>query len=1371
MATTTTIIPHVINASAGTGKTTLLLQDVLLDLLRRSDGDGEATIRNSLLITFTVAATAEMRQRMEDDIRFCIDYAHDAALHDDRFRIGGDGSDLAKAIRANANAEHVFRKALDELPTMQISTIDSLNKLIVDRNADVLDDVHPGYELVADDAMRHTMQHSVLDELFERWYATDDPHHRKFIDLLDNYGGPQHDDDLQNAMLSLYETALTKPNNLAWLAGMEEPYNTVFDDATVVYDANPFYRKLIDDDYEKVRRAVDAAYDCAEQLREAHSPASSAADFSNGNVFFGIIGRLHDSLDVMHTGTWRQIHDLFDGIQPLLGRSCGARTIFTGLAFTKSKPGEEEKSHAVDVFQDLKIALKDDSNHRSDLPKKWNNIFSKDQETTNAFNAVATRRLAALREFITLFDERYRAMKRERSVAEFSDVAFWALDALSHDGVLDRLSKQWQYVYVDECQDDNALQNRFIEIISRNACKLTMVGDVKQSIYGFRDAAPEDFKAITETVRGKRADHMRALRHNYRSEPEIITFVNTVFNHILSEATGSVDYLQEQLAIKPTADLNRDFDPGAVELLLRKIPENDGNADDADSSELDELINEANPFTGPAAPTEAPERLRVSAAKQEVDMIVRRIRQLCEGANAEYSYGDIAVLSRGSTNFGDLYERLMQAGIPADVQGVGDYYKRAEVLLALDWLKIVANVHQDIPLVAVLESFGFSDEDLAAMRLLDPRGSYYGIMYRMANPSPEYPLAPAPEDLTRRVGAFLDVFDGVRTFAANHPIDETLWHIYMVTGLYDYVGGLPDGDQRKANLAELAAKARTFISTEERDIRAFLDAVAVWSTDDKANEEASTVPTKNAVHITTIHKAKGLQWPVVIVMNATSERFKNMGSATVMVIPSASRADNHAIAGIKLKDTRHTSYVETFQRLQVTGMDKRKELADELRLLYVALTRAERKLIISGTLKPKGGKYALAPMSKIDGPVYDLRDLIDEEDYPDGCSYSARFLIANPNYLDWIMYALFASADFTIPDSWHISSMADSETRPMELPKDSRTVESPCPLLSGSRAITLHLDGEDCEPIAHMTEDAPGCDALSKRLDVMGTASVNDLTLPRIPVSVSASGARGWLATDADAPDEDGMAADTATTDDALIADDADEQDWRFGAYPLPDFMSEGRKSAKPSPAEIGTAVHAVLELFDWSHGIRPDAREELLGVIDTIERSGQVTHAVAKTIRGEGFLDGMEWFVSGKAEGGCDHLVNAIVVDGPENLHREEPFTMLIDPRRLQVVADAGTDLSIDDYGDQRIVVRGIIDGYCVDHATRSIVLFDYKTDMVRSSERDDLGKWEKRLHDDYFQQQALYAEALEQRYPGYHVTERWLVGLDGRRLIDVSR
>lgn len=1368
MTTTTTTIPHVINASAGTGKTTLLLQDVLLDLLRRSDGDAEATIRNSLLITFTVAATAEMRQRLEDDIRFCIDYAHDATLHDDRFRIGGDGSDLAKAIRANANAESVFRKALDELPTMQISTIDSLNKLIVDRNADVLDDVHPGYELVADDAMRHTMQHSVLDELFEQWYATDDPHHREFIDLLDNYGGPQRDGDLQNVMLSLYETALTKPNKLAWLEGMEEPYNTVFDDATVIYDANPFYRKLIDDDYEQARHAVDAAHACAEQLREAYSPATSTADFSNGSVFFSTVERLRDSLDVMYTGTWRQIHDLFGEIQPMLSRRCEKRTIFTGLVFTKSKPNEEETGNAIKAIQDLKSILKGDSDRRSALPRKWNTVFSKDQETTNTLNAVATRRLAALREFITLFDERYRAMKRERSVAEFSDVAFWALDALDHDGVLDRLSKQWQYVYVDECQDDNALQNRFIETISRNACKLTMVGDVKQSIYGFRDAAPEDFKAITETVRGERTDHIRALRHNYRSEPEIITFVNTVFNHILSEATGSVDYLQEQLAIKPTADLDRDFDPGAVELLLRKVPEKGTDVDTTDSAEAGELFDEANPFESPS-PAEAPERLRASAAKQEVDMIVRRIRQLCEGANAEYSYGDIAVLSRGSTNFSDLYERLLQAGIPADVQGVGDYYKRAEVLLALDWLKIVANVHQDIPLVAVLESFGFSDEDLAAMRLLDPRGSYYGIMYRMANPSPEYPLDPAPEDLTHRVGAFLGVFDGIRTFAANHPVDETLWHIYMVTGLYDYVGKLPDGNQRKANLAELAAKARTFINTEERGIRAFLDAAAVWSTDDKANEEASTVPTKNAVHITTIHKAKGLQWPVVIVMNATSERFKNMGNSTVMVIPSASRADNHAIAGIKLKDTRHTSYMETFQRMQVTDMDKRRELADELRLLYVALTRAERKLIISGTLKPKGGEYALAPISKIDGP-FDAKAVVNEDDCPDGCSYSADFLIANPNYLDWIMYALFASAGFTVPDSWHIVPVAESETQPMALPKDGRTEESPCPLLSGNRAITLHLDGEDCEPIAHMTEDTPGFDALSKRLDVTGTVGVDDLALPRIPVSVSASGARGWLATDADAPDEDGTVADLSATDDALIADDADERDWRFGAYPLPDFMSEGRKSAKPSPAEIGTAVHAVLELFDWSHGVRSDAREELLDVIDALERNGQATPAVADTIRGEGFLDGMEWFVSGRAEGGCDHLVNAIVADGPENLHREEPFTMLIDPRRLQVVSNAGADLDIAEYSDQRIVVRGIIDGYCVDPANRNIVLFDYKTDMVRSNERDDLGKWEKRLHDDYFQQQALYAEALEQRYPGYHVTERWLVGLDGRRLIDVS-
>ena len=1349
-----TIIPYVINASAGTGKTTLLLQNVLLDLLERSGRDSDATIKNSLVITFTVAAASEMRRRLENNISFCREYSENPALHDERFIIGGDGSKLAKAIKSDEYsgiARKVFEKAENEIPMMQISTIDALNKLIVDRNTDMIENVHPGYELMADDAMRHDLQNQVLDELFEQWYSEDDPHHNAFMDVLDNFGGPQKDADLRRTMRNLYERALTKTNRLQWFDHIAAPYDVRFDNDTIVYDANGFYRKAIDDNYAKIKERLDAVHDYVTRIKTTYGSEYPDTVFPENNRFFGPFETWHASFDNIKKGTWDELYSFF--------HQGGSNNLYAALTSNAT----ERTAFFKDDYKALgknDVVCKETATVISDLQKSaklWAGIFSLDAEHTNALNSIAKRRLEELRELIILFDKRYLAVKNERSVAEFSDVAFWSFEALDQPSVLDRLSKQWQFIYVDECQDDNALQNDFIRRISSKARKLTMVGDVKQSIYGFRDASPKDFLDIAENVVKNSPDHKSTLRNNHRSVPEILMFVNTVFAHLLTKETGGVDYLEEQLMLETGEDTDREFNPDAVEFLLRKIP---GKSQDGDG-------REGVPADSVDLLTQPYERTRGSDDELQVDMIVRRIQSLCQGANPQYRPGDIAVLARGATLFGDLHDRLQWAGIPVDVQGVGDYYKQAEVLMALDWLKSIANTHRDIPLVGVMESLGFSDEELAELRLLDRKASYFGIMWRVAHPSEEYPLdGHASDGLKRHVEEFLDLFDGIRGFASNHPLDETLWHIYTVTGLYDYMGSLPGGIQRKANLAELAVKAKTFESTGKRGVRPFLDAVGAWSQDDKANEEASTVPTKNAVHITTIHRAKGLQWPVVILMNATGTLLRQAVYESVPMVEHASQDRSYGVAGLKLKDTRHTEILDNFQQQYVIEESKGRDAEEELRLLYVALTRPEKKLIIAGKIQET--KYFGYTFHT---PDFHYESALSSNRY----SYDIGFLRdQGPSYYTWISHALMAAANFKYPYDWSFGNRKGTEDARISLPSGMReedTGNAASRLFSCSRFATVHLDEEPFEVLHPMDSTTDGFANLKKRVSVDGIREVDDQALPRIPVTVSASGARGWLATDMDDADEEETTAgggDVSVTDDMTIPDNNDEHDWRFASYPLPDFMNDGSGN-RLSPAEVGTAVHAVLELFDWSDGMSPASKDALLDVIQDLEDSGHIPSRIADELRSDRQMSGMEWFVSGLPEGGCEHLVRTIIGGDFDDLHREEPFAMLIDPARLRVVSDLDDDSSIAANPDGRkTVVRGIIDGYFVDEARKRIILFDYKTDAIREGE--DADAWEKRLHDDYFQQQALYAEALEQAYPGYAVAERWLVGLAGHRLIDVS-
>lgn len=228
----TNTMPYVISASAGTGKTTQLLQDILLDLLNRNADEAHSSIRESLIITFTVAAAAEIRRRLEQNLQYAILYARrnhgcqpgSLVLLDTDYQLGGDDSELARTILHDCHhAQTVFSVALNDLPTVQISTIDALSKRIVDRNADTLP-VAPGFQILADDAMKNRLRGQTLDALFESWYDERNSMHARFMDVLDNMQGPRHDGDLRATMMSLYDKALTKPNRIGWLSRLAEPY-------------------------------------------------------------------------------------------------------------------------------------------------------------------------------------------------------------------------------------------------------------------------------------------------------------------------------------------------------------------------------------------------------------------------------------------------------------------------------------------------------------------------------------------------------------------------------------------------------------------------------------------------------------------------------------------------------------------------------------------------------------------------------------------------------------------------------------------------------------------------------------------------------------------------------------------------------------------------------------------------------------------------------------------------------------------------------------------------------------------------------------------------------------------------------------------
>lgn len=1349
----TNTMPYVISASAGTGKTTQLLQDILLDLLNRNADEAHSSIRESLIITFTVAAAAEIRRRLEQNLQYAILYARrnhgcqpgSLVLLDTDYQLGGDDSELARTILHDCHhAQTVFSVALNDLPTVQISTIDALSKRIVDRNADTLP-VAPGFQILADDAMKNRLRGQTLDALFESWYDERNSMHARFMDVLDNMQGPRHDGDLRATMMSLYDKALTKPNRIGWLSRLAEPYR--FNIASLNQVVGGEYGNEYLDRY--FRGWIDMAEHPLAELRSCLDEALASchdAHTAQQDTVVKSLRMICDLPQYLRSESWNAVRARVIDANPLdvLPKriTVGKTAILKSTAIAVPKDSELGRRLA-ETVRGIKGIV-------SDLQSKL--AFTAEQ--VDSLDEVAARRLEGLIALITTFDQQYALVKQQESVAEFSDVAFWALDAMQQPDVAKRIGAQWRYIYVDECQDNNALQNRFIREISRNAAKLTMVGDVKQSIYGFRDASPEEFGDICNSVTD--ASHRRELWVNYRSVPEIITFVNTVFARLMTPNMGATDYLKEQLQIGSAKQAGKPFDAEAIELLV-------SNA--APDLSADVVADENGTDTAPT--------VRAGKDELQVDMIVRRVQELCEGPRAQYSYGDIAVLARGATHFADLADRLYRVGIPVEVQGVGDLYRQPEIQIALDWLRIIANRHQDVPLVAVLRTMGFTDDDLARIRLHN-RGWLFDVMRRIAESGGEADESAvlSSDVLLAKISAFLRIYDAACDYARVHSLSDSLWHLYAVSGLFDFAGNMPEGERRQANLRLLVEKADAFAVAQERGLQPFLDAVTMWSASG-SGEEASTVPTKNAVHIMTIHKSKGLQWPVVILMGASNNLLTGSRTAVVRTIAHQTRNEDGAVAeygegALSLVDQRNHVRVDTFQRAVIDSRAKELEAAEELRLLYVAMTRAERKLIIAGSYRP----------GKNDDGNLNLRTMAQGISLSgDGRTIDPRTVVKNsgsPNYLYWILGSLLASGD---ADDDSSAILRPNEVRAWNL---AAGLQETAPAMAATgRAITIRFCSAAPEPTTTMNERTDGYGYINKRIDVTGLRLPDEP--PRMPVVVSSSKARSWMIDDAESisDDTDSLAvlpSDDAAAPIAMLEDNLDDWKQRREAHSgffIPDFMKKV-SDVEPSASEVGTAVHNVLELFDWgTEPFREQCEAELRNIVDCLEANHVITPQVAHIVLTRE-LEGLLWFVTGE---NCP--LSAQIRAHRDTLFREEPFSMLIERNRLNAKVNGsgmagGVPNTKNDSGnvaeqcDDTIVVRGIIDGYFLDPTAKTITLFDYKTDKMRPGET--VKDWSQRLRTEYAQQQALYAEALEHRYSGYAVVRRWLVGLIGHRIIHIS-
>ena len=556
-----------------------------------------------------------------------------------------------------------------------------------------------------------------------------------------------------------------------------------------------------------------------------------------------------------------------------------------------------------------------------DAAKKTVQTLQK-QMTTDSAQALADLHATApaMQALLALtldFGAAYAAEKRRRSLVDFSDLEHMAAQLLTdEDGAPTELARQlsghYTEIMVDEYQDVSEVQDLIFRAVSRGGNNLFFVGDVKQSIYRFRLADPTifldkyaRFADFREAAPGQ--PRRILLRENFRSRRAVLAGANHVFSNIMSRALGELDYDD---AARLRAGASYPDDGERPELAVLELPDADDDA-----------------------PT--PEK-----AALEADYAARRIRALIDGGAVVWEngaarpahYGDVVILLRSANSIGPVYRAALTAqGIPVSAETSGGFYTSEEVSVLRSLLAVIDNPHQDVPLIAVLRSplFGLTADDLAAVRTCDREHDFYTAVTLAAETRGD-------------CRDFLDLLARCRALSIELPLGEFLWHIVDECAIMALTSAMPDGELRRRNVLLLLDLAQQFESTGARGLHRFL----LWMQRQEDEGEAPAVPAEESrsVRILSIHKSKGLEFPFVFLCDTARLFNKSDARESVLV---------HPVLGLGPKCTDQANGVEypTVARQAIAAQLLTETLSEEMRLLYVAMTRAKERMIITGTTR------------------------------------------------------------------------------------------------------------------------------------------------------------------------------------------------------------------------------------------------------------------------------------------------------------------------------------------------------------------------------------------------------------------------------------
>lgn len=871
-----------VSAAAGSGKTAVLVERIKERILDKAQ---PVDIDKMLVVTFTNAAAAQMKERVAKVLE------QEMLLHPADIRL-----QQQSALVQNA----------------QITTIDSFCLYII-RNHFHEIDLEPDFR-IADEGELKLLCEDIADKIMEECYERQE---EGYLRLIDCFGTARGDEPVRAMILQLYNYAQSYPWPMQWLNEVLAPYHMEnieeLKQSECMKNAYFYVKKILVELLDKAEQYVSV---CQESDGPFMYEAACEQDVE-------LLTNLAEC-------------DSYEACA-----EAAAGIAFATLGRTKSYNGSVEKQEYVKTarkqVKDTLVKLKD-------------TYFTKSGEEVLAQMERIRPLAEALVDVTKLFADGFAKRKREKNIVDFGDLEHFALKILVDEETKQptaaalELRRNFEEIMIDEYQDSNYVQEQILKMISREeegAPNIFMVGDVKQSIYRFRLARPELFMEKYDTYSAKDSDRQKIdLHKNFRSRAEVLDFTNDIFSQIMKRDLGGVDY-NDEAALYYGAS----FAYGK--------PGQSGMSEHDFTSEL--LIADED--------RSLMEESGLSRQELEAKLVAGRIRELMEHGRVidedtkelrRVRYSDIVILLRSLGGWADTFANILNAnGIPAHTISKTGYFSTIEIQTVLHYLRILDNPKQDIPLAAVLKSpiVGMSDTELAKLRMTEEDIPFHACVKQAIENMTEDPAAALTEPGTdcewkkakEHLWNFAVTYQKLRGQVSELPIHELLMMILEETGYGGYAASMPAGRQRMANLNMLIEKAIDYERTSYRGLFHFIRYIDELQKYDVDFGEADMVgENDDAVNIMSIHKSKGLEFPICFV-SGMGKAFNKQDVKSRMIL--------HPSLGIGLDemDEKRRLKIPSFYKKLIVQQTELENLGEELRVLYVAFTRAKEKLIVTGT--------------------------------------------------------------------------------------------------------------------------------------------------------------------------------------------------------------------------------------------------------------------------------------------------------------------------------------------------------------------------------------------------------------------------------------